>query len=191
MRYELFEGIVIGGIIGFGVMLVRALTVDAPQSQTLMLAVVAAVLCLVQIGLTARRIRRTPSNERMPDEQHVLPPRRPRTRQDSFAQEEDHRWTGLAVDDELTQSIQEQHPPISHTQHPSDKEETATATLLNGAIQTPSNKNNPSTTSLGSDSLPERVSAAPPKNGASAQQSPTTHSIAPRNPSPTPAKDDE
>jgi hypothetical protein len=177
MRYELFEGIVIGGIIGFGVMLVRALTVDAPQSQTLLLAVVATVLCLVQIGLTARRIRRTPTNDPMRNEQHTLPSRRPRTRQDSFAQEEDHRWTGLAVEDELTQSLQEQQSQTPQAQHLADEGETVTETPTNGASLTPSNKNN--------------AGDPPPKNGVSAPRSTSAHSVTPRNPVPTPVEDDE
>jgi phosphate/sulfate permease len=191
MRYELFEGIVIGGIIGFGVMLVRALSVDAPQSQTLMLAVVATVLCLVQIGLTVRRIRRTPSNEHSRDEQHTLPPRRARPRQDSFAQEEDHRWTGLAVDDELTQTIQEQFPPVAHTGHSPATSESATETPVNGATQTPSNNKTPNTASFNTNSAPERDHTSPPANGTPAHLSPTEHSAANRKPSPAPAVNDE
>jgi hypothetical protein len=97
MYNDMPEGLIIGATIGLVVVAIRILLAGASLGQALALVLAGVVLCAAQVVLLLRRARRV-----APPPAPRPSPARPRrlSRQNPFAQELTHNWTGL--DDHLT-----------------------------------------------------------------------------------------
>lgn len=105
MRYALFEGAIIGGIIGVAVFAVRSVMSSASVLQFLVLGVVALVLCAAQLVFQARRRARAGLPKRQQLRRDASSARKPVVR-DPFAHEANRSWTGLAE----TETTEPQEP---------------------------------------------------------------------------------
>jgi hypothetical protein len=96
MRNELIEGIILGIGIGVAVMGIRMLVSGASlQGQVVVLLLVGAAFCLVQLVLIVRRAPRGDQSPRDEAETRAPAARRRSRRHNPFAHELTRNWTGL------------------------------------------------------------------------------------------------
>ena len=138
MHHELAETLFIGAIIGGAAVFVRGILSNAPQTQILALALIAIILCIIQVRLTLRRMSRSNSHDKNSSEQPESKRQERFKQSNPFVRELNQSWTGLMPSDTQTAPLDLEHTAVPSEDTNRDAQQSLDVTVVTVSRRSPS-----------------------------------------------------